>query len=100
MSDLKDRETESWERLKRLADASVSRETFVKFVQALADDESDERRSDQLSPPPSWGPGWNGWEHGTIGDFLDAAVAAGHSLPEEPSWRGFAWFLLRGKYYE
>ena len=82
-------------------------QTFLAFVRALAADWEDEVAKEKLNPSSPWGPGANGWENGTIGQYLDAALACaeGHAalkgtLDKEPSWRAFAEFLYCGKIYE
>lgn len=86
-----------------------SKESFLRFVQALAEDAEaagaePERTSEgklNLSP--------RGWENGSIAAFLGAmaAWAEGNSgitgkpmVPEQPSWRAFAEILHSGKFYE
>ena len=86
-----------------------SKESFLRFVQALAEDveaadAEPERTADgklNLSP--------RGWENGSVSAFLGAmsAWAAGNSgitgkpmVSEQASWRAFAQILHAGKYYE
>jgi hypothetical protein len=86
-----------------------SKESFLRFVQALAEDATaadsePERTADgklNLSP--------RGWENGSVAAFLGAmsAWASGNSgltgepfVPEQPSWRKFAEILHAGKFYE
>lgn len=80
------------------------RDTFLEFVWALIRDREDSVRKEQLSPSKPYGPEANGWENITIETFLVAAVhcatGAPNRLPEEPSWKSFAYFLYGGKIYE
>jgi hypothetical protein len=83
------------------------RESFLLFVKALIRDRQDEVKKEKETPISPYGPGENGWENGTIENYLDAAAAwmeawigKEHELPEEPSWQSFARFLYAGKYYE
>ena len=86
-----------------------SKESFLRFVQALAEDaevaEADSERTANgklnLSP--------RGWENGSVAAFLGAmsAWAAGNSgitgeptVSEQASWRAFAEILHSGKFYE
>lgn len=85
----------------------VDRESFLDFVRALVADREDEVTKERESPSDPYGPGANGWENGTIENFLDAALAwtedwigRDGELPSEPSWKSFARFLYAGKYYE
>jgi hypothetical protein len=78
-------------------------ESFLKFVKALVVDREDEVAKEKSKPGSPFGPGANGWEHGTIESYLDAAVAWAEDsrrLPKEPSWKAFAEFLYSGKSYE
>jgi hypothetical protein len=91
-----------------LRDQVVDEPSFLAFLAALAADWHDERGKEAIAPSPPYGPGANGWEHGTIGDYLDAAAAWGdssrHGLPlyEPPRnpWRRCADILWAGKIYE
>jgi len=86
-----------------------SKESFLRFVQALAEDAEaanaePERTADgklNLSP--------RGWENGSVAAFLGAmaAWAASNSgitgepwISEQASWRSFAEILHAGKFYE
>ena len=88
-------------------EAVVDRDTFLAFVKALAADREGEVAKEKEHPGSPWAAGANGWEHGTIEGFLEAAVACAEDsrgtpgeMPEPPSWKTFAIFLYRGKYYE
>ena len=82
-------------------------QSFLVFVQALVEDWEDEVAKEKLQPSNPYGPGANGWENGTIGAYLEAALrcekdhAKLHkTVDKQPSWREFAQFLYRGKIYE
>ena len=88
-------------------EAVVDRDSFLAFVKALAADREDEAAKEKEHPSSPWGAGANGWEHGTIEEFLGAAVACAEDSrgtprepPAAPSWKALATFLYRGKYYE
>jgi hypothetical protein len=92
------------ELLKRVADEK----SFVAFVRALAEDWADEQRKEARLPSSPYEAGANGWENGSIGAFLGAAVAwaevseadtAAHTLPRN-AWRRCADILYMGKVYE
>ncbi|HEX8220489.1 MAG TPA: hypothetical protein VF914_14930 [Chloroflexia bacterium] len=84
------------------------RGSFFVFVRALVEDWEDEVQKEKLSPSSPYGPGANGWENGTIGAYLEAALRWAETtqmgqtqgLPREPSWKAFAHFLCCGKIYE
>jgi hypothetical protein len=95
------------EDLDEMLDAVVDRDSFLAFVKALIVDRQDEVAKEKENPSSPYGAGANGWEHGTIESYLDAAVAwmensqgTAGELPAEPSWKSFATFLYRGKSYE
>jgi hypothetical protein len=86
----------------------IDRESFFDFVSALIADRQDEEAKERKNPSNPYGPGANGWEHTTMGGFLEAALAWAkdtnmgetQGLPAEPNWKGFAVFLYCGKIYE
>jgi hypothetical protein len=95
--------------LYEMAQKVDSKKSFLRFVQALADDaraastESKRTVEGKLNLSP------RGWENGTISSFLEAmlAWAAADStqtgkpcIPDEPSWQLFAMVLYAGKRYE
>ena len=89
--------------LDRLLDNVTDANSFLRFVEALVADREDELAKEKENPSNPFGPGANGWEHGTIESYLGAAVSwaeDSQGLPEEPSWRALAQFLYSGKSYE
>jgi hypothetical protein len=90
-----------------LLEQVTDRESFLAFVHALIMDRENEVAKERVQGSP-WGPGPNGWQNGSIEQFLDAAarwaeatnMGQTQGLPEEPSWRAFAAFLYCGKIYE
>lgn len=81
----------------------VDRQTFVEFLEILAEDWFYEQETEQLNPSSPYGAGALGWEHGTIGNFIEAAAryARDSSVPPNPNpWRAAAEIILRGKGYE
>lgn len=91
-----------------LLDQVVDRESFLAFVRALIADRVDEVEKERVQPSSPWGPGANGWENGTIEQYLFAALRWAEAtrmgetqgLPADPSWRAFAVLLYCGKIYE
>ena len=81
---------------------------LLEFVRALIADRENEVAKGAQSPSPRYGPGADGWENGTIEDFLDAASRWAEStnfgerqgLSDANPWRQFAGFLYCGKFYE
>lgn len=95
------------EDLDEMLEAVVDRDSFLAFVKALIVDRRHEVAKGKGSPSSPWGAGANGWEHGTIEGYLEAAVAwmedscgTAWESPAEPSWKSFAAFLHHGKSYE
>jgi hypothetical protein len=91
-----------------LVDEVTDLDSFLTFVDALIADREDEVRKEHIQPSSPWGPGANGWENGTIEQFLFAALrwaqdtrmGQTQGLPVEPSCKAFAVFLYCGKIYE
>ena len=93
MSDLEDK-----------LDNVVDRESFLEFVRALVADRVEKAKNEGKYP---YGGQEGGWEHSTIGGYLEAALAwavdSRHlptGLASTPSWQMFATFLYMGKIYE
>jgi hypothetical protein len=96
-----------------LIDQVVDETSFLQFLSALKDDWDDEQAKESVAPSSPYGPGANGWENRTIGDFLEATISwasdtpaerwaetSGDSATPENTWRRVAHILLAGKYYE
>lgn len=95
--------------LYEMADRVDSKESFLAFVHALADDAAAAASEGKLTADGKLNLSPGGWENGTIADFLYtaegwAAANYGHTgephVPGEPSWRAFAHLLHSGKFYE
>ncbi|WP_088347461.1 MULTISPECIES: hypothetical protein [Rhodomicrobium] len=96
--------------LNQTAELVVDEASFLRFLKALADDWNDEEAKERGQPSHPYGPGANGWENGTIGNFLEAAAAWANASPAEASrivetaagtvWQRVAQILLAGKFYE
>lgn len=94
--------------LQKLADAVEDEKSFLHFIAALAADWGEERRLEAENPSSPYGAGPLGWENGSIGTFLDAALAWGeassegtrfYQVPANP-WHRAAHILHAGKFYE
>lgn len=94
--------------LEAILDSVNDEQSFLRFLQALAADWEDEQQKELANPSSPYGLGTNGWENGTIGAYLDAAVSWGDSsidglrFYEKPSnpWKRAADILHMGKLYE
>lgn len=94
--------------LQAILDSVTDEQSFLRFLQALAEDWEDEQQKELANPSPPYCTGANGWENGTIGAFLDAAFQWGDSSSdglrfyEKPSnpWKRAAEILYMGKLYE
>lgn len=79
-------------------------ESFLEFVRMLRAD----RLAEVAKPTDAFGRSANGWEHHTIEDFLEAAIAwadasnfgADQDLSDASPWKRCAIFLYCGKIYE
>jgi hypothetical protein len=95
--------------LHEMAEQVDSKESFLEFVQALAEDaecadaEPDRTADGKLNLSP------RGWENGNVSAFLGAMSAWATSnsgitgkpkVSEQASWRVFAQILHSGKFYE
>ena len=81
--------------------------SFLEFVGHLLADREDAVREALKQPVDPFGRGPRSWENHTIEAFLEAALrwsddsrGRAMGLPERPSWRALATFLLMGKIYE
>ena len=97
--------------LDELLEQVNSKETFLRYAHALAEDFRDEQEKEAVNPTPWLGvvQGPNGWYNFTIDGFVQAMCywAAATSaatdkpmVPEQPSWKSFAEMLSMGKEYE
>ena len=88
-----------------------SKDTFLRYAEALAADFRDEQEKEAAHPTPWLGivQGPNGWYNFTIDGFLEqmcawaratSAVTDKPMVPEQPSWKAFAEMLSMGKEYE
>jgi hypothetical protein len=92
----------------QLATRVVDEASFISFLEALRDNRQAEVEAERAAPSNPYGPGARGWENGSIGQFLDAAVAWGqatangtahYSVPQNP-WQRAAQIICAGKLYE
>ena len=92
-----------------MAEKVDSKESFLRFVQALAADASASDSEPDRTPDGKLNLSPRGWENGSISAFLEAmsAWAAANSgitgepmVSEQASWRAFAKILHSGKFYE
>jgi hypothetical protein len=94
--------------LQTILESVADEQSFLQFMQALAEDWEDEQESERAKPSSPYGPGANGWENGTVGAYLDAAVRWGEAsinalaVYEKPAnpWKRAAQILYMGKLYE
>ena len=80
-----------------------SKETFLQFVQALANDKRAEDEKESLNPSSSHKARAQGWENNTIATFLQSVQAFGEDselITEKPDWKSFALLIYAGKFYE
>ena len=78
-------------------------QSFLRFVDALRADWELERELEKANPSPPFSAGATGWENGSIGQFLEAAVAYASDSPDVGTanpWRRAAHIVYAGKFYE
>ncbi len=81
------------------------RDTFVAFVQALAEERERAQEIEHADPQRYQLDGAHGWKNGDISSYLYACLDYFNTKPfhqpaTEPSWRMFADFLYFGKIIE
>jgi hypothetical protein len=90
--------------LHKLLEQVTDKNTFLQFVEALIADRKEEVEKEKTNPSNSYSSGANGWENGTIEQYLESSVAwakaSPTSLKQENLWKSFAEFLYMGKIYE
>ena len=88
-----------------LLDRVTDRDSFIAFVEALAEERAAAAETERASPQAYVVDGANNWKNGDIDGFLYAALQYFEPKPlhqpeTEPSWRMFAEFLWCGKVIE
>ena len=92
----------SEERPEHLVNAVVTREDFLRFLDALVADWEVMIEREAKIPSPLYSPAAQGWENLKAGDFIEAmrAWARDSTLPPEALWRLCAQLLCAAKVYE
>lgn len=94
--------------LETILESVADEQSFLRFLQALAEDWDDEQKQESTTPSSPYGFGANGWENSTISAFLHAAVSWGdasvanlksYEKPDNP-WKRAAQIIYMGKIYE
>jgi hypothetical protein len=95
------------ENVSDLLDRVIDRDSFVRFVQALAKDRELAEQMELSQPARFSLGGARGWQNGDISSFLFACLAYfspgplnPREIPTIPSWKTLAEFLWVGKIYE
>jgi len=95
-------------KLETILESVADEQSFLRFLQALAEDWDDEQKQELANAGSPYGAGTNGGENGTIGAFLNAAVSWGeasvtslesYEKPDNP-WKRAAQIIYMGKIYE
>ncbi|HEY3789179.1 MAG TPA: hypothetical protein VGL71_10005 [Urbifossiella sp.] len=89
----------------QLLDRVTDRDSFIAFVEALADERAAAAEIERANPRVYVVDGAHNWKNGEIDGFLYAALEYFEPKPffqpeTEPSWRMFAEFLWHGKIIE
>lgn len=88
-----------------LLDQVNDKNSFIAFVEALADEREEAQALEKAEPKRYCLDGAHNWKNADIASFLAAGLAyfdekPFHKPEEHPSWRMFAEFLYCGKIYE
>ena len=88
-----------------LLERVVDKQTFIEFVQALAEEREQAQEIEDRHPNAYITNGALGWQNGDIPSLLSAALECFVAQPvtyseQNPSWKMFAEFLYFGKIYE
>lgn len=88
-----------------MLDRVCDKDSFIAFVQTLADEREEAERIERENPKAYIVDGAHNWKNADITSFLYAALAyfeerPFHKAEQEPSWKMFAEFLYVGKIYE
>jgi hypothetical protein len=89
----------------KLLQRVTDRDSFIAFVEALAEERAEAAEMERASPQSYIVDGALGWKNGDIDGFLSAALdyfepGPYHKPASRPSWRMFAEFLWCGKIIE
>ena len=90
------------------AEKVADEKAFIQLLHLMRDSWMDERDKELIKPSEPYSAGANGWENGSIGDFLDASAAWAEAISPEDSdgssvsetWRRAARILVAGAFYE
>ena len=88
-----------------LLERVTDRDSFIAFVEALADERAEAAEIERANPQAHLVDGAHNWKNGDIAGFLYAALeyfepGPLHRPASKPSWRMFAEFLWCGKIIE
>jgi hypothetical protein len=88
------------------AERVADERAFIRLLQLMALDSEDQRQKELVKPSSPYSAGANGWESGSIGQFLESAAAwAEATSPTANSdvsevWRRAAMIMVAGAFYE
>lgn len=91
-----------------VAEEVADERAFIRLLELMALDWKDERQKELAKPSAAYSAGANGWESGSIGQFLESAAAwaeatspGANSGPNvSDAWRRAAMILAAGAFYE
>lgn len=91
-----------------LLESVTDENSFLAFARALVADRLDAKAKEAETPSCRYGSGANGWENGTIEEFLESAISWAQAtnvgltqgLDRSNPWKRFGVFLYCGKIYE
>ena len=95
--------------LYELAEMVDSKQSFIRFLDRMANDWHDSQEKEAQSPSSPYSANHNDWENPDLGRFLEAMVTWADTrytvtgelnVPDEPSWNAFARLMAAAKVYE
>ena len=90
------------------AEAVADERASIRLLQMMALDRQDEQQKELARPSSPYSAGANGWENGSIEDFLEAAAAWAEATSQttnlgaegSDAWRRAAMIIVAGAFYE
>ena len=88
-----------------LLDLVVDQTSFIRFVEALAEERTEAKAIEAANPQRYCVDGAHNWKNAEIDNFLEGCLdyftpKPVHTPEQTPSWRMFAEFLYHGKIIE
>jgi hypothetical protein len=90
------------------AERVADERAFIRLLQLIALDWEDQQQKELAKPSSPYSAGANGWESGSIGQFLESAAAWAEATPPNANpgadasdaWHRAALIIVAGAFYE